>query len=226
MLYYKDKTFANEPFPYVKQTNVNWLITDAFPNEGDLSKSFEPEKSLKKKYKYNGKLYETKRAIGAGIYLRHVWGTLVPSFYKDPKENHTAYAYTWVYSPKRQEVGAIIEFQNYSRSEADLPPKQGKWDYKESKVWINNKEIMPPVWKNSHTKKSNEIPMLNENASAREPIIVDLKKGWNKVLLKMPVAEFSSNEVRLEKWMFTFVFVTPDGRNEVSNLIYSPDKKR
>lgn len=226
MLYYKDKTFANEPFPYVKQTNVNWLITDAFPNEGDLSKSFEPEKSLKKKYKYNGKLYETKRAIGAGIYLRHVWGTLVPSFYKDPKENHTAYAYTWVYSPKRQEVGAIIEFQNYSRSEADLPPKQGKWDYKESKVWINNKEIMPPMWKNSHTKKSNEIPMLNENASAREPIIVDLKKGWNKVLLKMPVAGFSSNEVRLEKWMFTFVFVTPDGRNEVSNLIYSPDKKR
>ena len=33
-------------------------------------------------------------------YLRHVWGTLVPGIYKEPQENHTAYAWTWVYSPK------------------------------------------------------------------------------------------------------------------------------
>lgn len=226
MLYHKNETFANEPFPYVKQTNINWLITDAFPNDGDLTKSFAPEKSLKKKYKYDGKVYETNRAKGAGIYLRHVWGTLVPGFYDEPKENHTAYAYTWVYSPKKQNVGAVIEFQNYSRSEADLPPKQGKWDYKESKIWINNKEIMPPIWKNSHTTKSNETPMLNENAAAREPIMVNLKKGWNKVLIKLPVGRFSTNEIRLEKWMFTFVLVTPDGRDEIPNLVYSPDKKR
>ena len=50
-------------------------------------------------------------AIGAGIYLRHVWGKMVPTFYKDPQENHTAYAYTWVYSPKDQEVGLWAEFR-------------------------------------------------------------------------------------------------------------------
>ena len=71
-------------------------------------------------------------------------GTMVPAFYKDPKENHTSYAYTWVYSPKDQEVGLWAEFQNYSRSEMDLAPLQGKWDYKGSRIWINDKEIMPP----------------------------------------------------------------------------------
>lgn len=57
--------------------------------------------------------HTTRTATGAGIYLRHVWGKLVPAFYKDPEENHTAYAYTWVYSPKSQDVGAWVEFQNY-----------------------------------------------------------------------------------------------------------------
>ena len=226
MLWHKDNSFSDEPFPYVKQAHINWLITDAFPNDGDLTKSFAPEKSIKKKYKYDGNIYGSSKATGAGIYLRHVWGTLVPGFYKEPKENHTAYAYTWVYSPKKQEVGALIEFQNYSRSEADLAPPQGKWDYKESKVWVNNKEIAPPVSINTHTVKTNEIPLQNENAVAREPIKVNLKKGWNKVLLKLPVAGFSSNEIRLEKWMFTFVFVTPDGKDAAPGLVYSPDKKR
>ena len=33
-----------------------------------------------------------------------------------------------------------------------------------------------------------------------------------------------SNEVRLVKWMFTTVFVTPDGQKAVEGLIYSPEK--
>lgn len=83
------------------------------PNNGDLNSVFPPETALQNSYTYDGKTYETNETIGAGIYLRHVWGTLVPGFYKDPKENHTAYAWTWVYSPKDQEAGAWIEFQNY-----------------------------------------------------------------------------------------------------------------
>jgi hypothetical protein len=92
---------------------------------------------------------------------------MVPAFYKDPKENHTSYAYTWVYSPKDQEVGLWAEFQNYSRSEMDLAPLQGKWDYKGSRIWINDREIMPPVWTATHQVKSNEIPLGNENCVAR-----------------------------------------------------------
>lgn len=128
MLWHKEHTFKGYPFAYVKQTNVKWNITDAFPNGGDMDKVFPPEQELKDIYHYNGNTYGVRQAIGAGIYLRHVWGDMVPAFYADPKENHTAYAYTWVYSPKDQEVGLWAEFQNYSRSEMDLAPLPDKWD--------------------------------------------------------------------------------------------------
>ena len=226
MLWHKEHTFKGYPFAYVKQTNVKWNITDAFPNGGDMDKVFPPEQELKDTYHYNGNTYGVRQAIGAGIYLRHVWGTFVPGFYADPKEDHTAYAYTWVYSPKDQEVGLWAEFQNYSRSEMDLAPLQGKWDYKGSRIWINDREILPPVWTATHKVKSYEVPLGNENCVGRVPLAVHLNKGWNKVFLKLPIGKFKMAETRLVKWMFTAVFVTPDGERAVEGLIYSPDKQK
>lgn len=224
MLWHKEHTFKDEPFPYVKQTNVVWRITDAFPNEGDLTRSFPPEQEEKKIYLYKGKNYESHIVYGAGIYLRHVWGNLVPGFYTLPKENHTAYATTWVFSPCEQHVGLFLEFQNYSRSESDLAPLQGTWDYKGSRAWLNNEEILPPIWENTHKNRSNEIPLTNENAVSRTPIKVTLHKGWNKLFLKLPVGKFNTPEIRLVKWMFNAVFVTLNGKKEIDNIIYSPDK--
>lgn len=224
LLWHKEHTFTGYPFAYVRQTNVKWNITDPFPNEGDLAKSFPPEETLQNKYSYEGKTYNARLAIGAGIYLRHVWGARVPGFYKEAEENHTAYAYTYVYSSKEQTVGLWAEFQNYGRSEADLPPLPGKWDYKESRIWINDQEIIPPVWTAIHRTKSNEIALGNENCVARPPLKVHLQKGWNKVLLKLPIGKFTTPEVRLVKWMFTTVFVTLDGQKAVDGLVYSPDK--
>ena len=226
MLWHKEHTFKGYPFAYVKQTNVKWNITDAFPNGGDMDKVFPPEQELKDTYHYNGNTYGVRQAIGAGIYLRHVWGDMVPAFYADPKENHTAYAYTWVYSPKDQEVGLWAEFQNYSRSEMDLAPLPGKWDYKGSRIWINGCEILPPVWTATHKVKSYEVPLGNENCVGRVPLAVHLNKGWNKVFLKLPIGKFKMAETRLVKWMFTTVFVTPDGERAVEGLIYSPDKQK
>lgn len=226
MLWHKEHTFKGYPFAYVKQTNVKWNITDAFPNGGDMDKVFPPEQELKDIYHYNGNTYGVRQAIGAGIYLRHVWGDMVPAFYADPKENHTAYAYTWVYSPKDQEVGLWVEFQNYSRSEMDLAPLPGKWDYKGSRIWINGCEILPPVWTATHKVKSYEVPLGNENCVGRVPLAVHLNKGWNKVFLKLPIGKFKMAETRLVKWMFTAVFVTPDGERAVEGLIYSPDKQK
>ena len=71
-----------------------------------------------------------------------------------------------------------------------------------------------------------KIALGNENCVARPPIAVHLNKGWNKVFLKLPVGKFNMPEVRLVKWMFTTVFVTPDGENAVDGLIYSPDKTK
>lgn len=226
MLWHKEHTFKGYPFAYVKQTNVKWNITDAFPNGGDMDKVFPPEQELKDIYHYNGNTYGVRQAIGAGIYLRHVWGDMVPAFYADPKENHTAYAYTWVYSPKDQEVGLWAEFQNYSRSEMDLAPLPDKWDYKGSRIWINDREILPPVWTATHKVKSYEVPLGNENCVGRVPLAVHLNKGWNKVFLKLPIGKFKMAETRLVKWMFTAVFVTPDGERAVEGLIYSPDKQK
>nr|VDS02534.1 GH20, Beta-hexosaminidase [uncultured organism] len=226
MLWHKEHTFKGYPFAYVKQTNVKWNITDAFPNGGDMDKVFPPEQELKDIYHYNGNTYGVRQAIGAGIYLRHVWGDMVPAFYADPKENHTAYAYTWVYSPKDQEVGLWAEFQNYSRSEMDLAPLPDKWDYKGSRIWINDREILPPVWTATHKVKSYEVPLGNENCVGRVPLAVHLNKGWNKGFLKLPIGKFKMAETRLVKWMFTAVFVTPDGERAVEGLIYSPDKQK
>jgi hypothetical protein len=226
MLWHKNHTFSGEPFSYVQQTNIKWQITDAFPNDGDLLKSFPPETEIAEIYSYNNNTYTSHEAVGAGIYLRHVWGKTVPSFYAEPKENHTAYAYTYVFSPRKQTVGLWAGTQDYSRSEMDLAPPQGKWDYRESRIFINDSELAPPVWENTHSEKTNEITLKNENFSARPPISVELNKGWNKVLLKLPVGKFNTPEVRLQKWMFTFVFVTSDGKNAVEGLIYSPDKKK
>lgn len=225
LLWHKENYFEGYPFAYVRQTDVKWRITDAFPNNGSLMTVFPPERKIEISYNYEGKEYNTKEVLGAGIYLRHVWGTFVPAFYKNPEPNHTAYAYTYVYSSKNQNVGLWLSTQDYSRSEKDLPPPQGKWDYKESKIWINDNEIEPPIWESSHTTKSNEIRLTNENFQSRPPIPVRLNKGWNKVLLKLPVGQFSTNEIRLVKWMFTCVFVTPDGK-QIEKLIYSPDKIR
>ncbi|PID89130.1 MAG: beta-N-acetylhexosaminidase, partial [Bacteroidia bacterium] len=178
MLWYKRTIFKGEPFAYTKQTHIEWNITDAFPNNGNLKMQFSPEQQLDTTYTYQNKTYKTHPAYGASVYLRHTWGSLVPGFYKNPQENHTAYAYTWVYADKAQEAGLWVEFQNYSRSEKDLPPLQGTWDYRGSKIWLNDEEIQPPIWQNAHNEKSNEIILQNENLAARKPISVHLKKGW------------------------------------------------
>lgn len=207
LLWQKNTWLKEVPFPYVRQTQSEWKITDAFPNGGDLNKVFPPEEKEDSVYQYEGKTYKTRKIIGNGIYLRHVWGTLVPGFYANPQENHTAYATRWIYSPKERKTKLALEFQNYSRSESDLAPRQGTWDYKCSRAWLNGQEIMPPVWENTNTERSNEITLKNENYMSRPAIDITLKKGWNKLMLKLPVGKFSSKETRLVKWMFTAALV-------------------
>lgn len=225
-LHYKDTWLASASIPYVKQTNVKWRITDPFPNGGSAAASFPPETAtddiLPERYTYNGNTYGSTLATGAGIYLRHTWGTTVPAFYSAPSLNNTAYAWTYVYSPVAQEAGALIEFQNYGRSENDKAPDAGKWDRKGSRIWLNGEELQPPTWNNSGKSINAEVPLRNENFAAREPLSVQLNAGWNKVLLKLPYV--SADGVRLNKWLFTFVLTTPDGRQALDGLIYSPSQ--
>ena len=225
-LFHKANSLKNEPIAYVKQTNVRWRITEPFPNGGDMNASFAPEtEGLKESYTVNGTTYGTGIATGAGIYLRHTWGNnTVPTYYGTTNHsNSTAYAWTYVYSDKAQTVGAQIEFQNYGRSEKDTAPDAGKWDRKGSKIWLNDAEILPPTWDNTGVGINNEVDLKNENFTARKPVEVTLKEGWNKVFIKLPYVGASG--VRLNKWMFTFVLTDLEGKNAVEGLVYSPNKR-
>lgn len=226
-LLYKQLWLSDQPIPYVRQTNVVWNLTPAYNNGNDVTKSFpiEYEKELTVKP-------DDQTVTGAGVYLLHTWPTAVPGLLgKCTPDSHygtTCYAWTYVYSPKSQTVGAQIEFQNYGRSERDKAPDYGCWDWKGSRVWVNDEEVLPPLWGNSDVSISwaswedYQKPLLNENFPARKPAVVCLKKGWNKVLLKLPYINVP--QVRLNKWMWTFVFTDLEGRDAVDGLIYSPTK--
>lgn len=223
-LYYKGTWLQDESIPYVRQTNIKWRITQAFPNGGTAGTVFPPEEStadvLPDEYTYDGQTYATSMATGGAIYLRHVWGTTVPAFFSNPQLNTTAYAWTYVYSPVAQTAGALIEFQNYSRSENDKAPDAGKWDRKGSRIWVNGTEVAPPTWANSGKSISSEVDLQNENFTARAPMPINLQAGWNKIFIKLPYV--SASNIRLNKWMFTFVLTDTEGRNALEGITYSP----
>lgn len=135
--------------------------------------------------------WETERVLtGSGFYLRHVWGpSIVAGVYPQPRPNSTVYARARLWSDAEQTVGLLFETQNHSRSEHDAPDPDGAWDYRHSRIWLNGEELLPPAG------------------------TVLLRKGWNTVLVKLPVGAFSTPETRLVKWMFTCAFTTPDGRS-------------
>ena len=204
MLAYRETTLKDAPMAYVAQGQARWAISPAYPNEGDLTQVFPPEQGG----------WETDRVVsGSGIYFRHVWGpSIVAGYYEDPQPNRTVYARTRVWSPKEQTVGLLFETQNYSRSERDPMPPQGQWDYRHSRLWVNGAEVLPPTWEGNTELADYQEPFGNANASGRPPQPVKLAKGWNDVLVKLPVGAFSTKENRLTKWMFTCAFTTLDGR--------------
>lgn len=192
-LFHKSHSLKNEPIVYVRQSHVNWRIT------------------------YKDKTYP---ATGAGIYLRHTWGDVIPAILPKPEYGDAAYAYTRVFSPDSQKVGALIEFQNYSRSEQDSVPEYGRWDCKGSRLWLNGVEILAPIWQHHGQRVDNETPLADENMTARKPVILHLEKGWNTVYIELPWVPTPG--IRLNKWMFTFVFTDPEGQRAL-DLEYDPD---
>jgi len=231
LLAHKRTVFKNESFPYVRQSGQYWRILGPFHNGGDLDAAFPPER---------GDLSGPGQdAIGASLTLRHVWGpSVVKGSLTEPRPNHTAYAYTYVYSPRAQRVGAWIDFHNYGRSEKDASPPAGRWDYKGSRLWLNGEEIPPPMWRKPGVAMSGvatpgripadlEEPYLDEPAELRPPVPLTLRQGWNRLLVKLPVGAFKTPEYRLVKWMVTCVLVRPDGNHleTAEDLLLSPTKR-
>lgn len=191
-LFHKSHSLKDEPIAYVRQSHLRWKVD------------------------FKGKTYD---AVGAGVYLNHTRRKFVAGLLPLGQKGDTAYVSTRVFSPEEQKVGALIEFQNYSRSDADTVPDYGRWDFRGSRIWLNGVEIIAPLWQHHGQRVGHETLLADENLTARPPVILHLNKGWNTLRMVLPFAEVPG--IRHNKWMFTFVFTTPDGSRAL-DLDYEP----
>jgi hypothetical protein len=108
-----------------------------------------------------------------------------------------------------------IGFNDFSRSTATGDPQEGTWDNRQSEIRLNGNVIAPPKWKHAGAKGNSEVPLIDEGYSYRPPTKVNFKKGWNTILVKLPVKSFKGNDWQNPvKWMFTAVPVKKgDGMN-------------
>jgi hypothetical protein len=219
LIKHRNLYFSGQPFPFVKNANIPWEIIGPFDQKGDLNRQFPIETNgIKQSYQIAGKEFNWRKEplYGGTIILKHHFG------FPSPIEEKvgTVYALTYIFSPKKQTVGCWIGFQAWSRSgrRGGPLPEQGQWHTTNPKVWVNRIEIAPPVWKHPGlSSQSSEIPFVDEDYFYREPTEVQLKKGVNEVLLKVPQGGASW------KWMYTFIPVDVKGVNvrEVEGLQFS-----
>lgn len=203
----KKEFFTQLPFPYVKQQNIHWQLIGSYDNGGNLSESFAPEEN-------NFDFVKAKNAMsvnGATVILRHFWNPVVKGILSDPKENATYYAYAKHWSDADTTAQMWLGFYDFSRSTATDPPQEDTWNNLQSKIWLNGKTIAPPQWQRAGQQGNSEVPYVDENYYFRKPTEVRLKKGWNTILIKLPIGKFNSGIWYAPvKWMFTAVFIEHD----------------
>lgn len=212
----RDNLFAFRPehFPFVKNANVEWRTIGPFPNNKESEASFAPEESIKESYTVGGKTYQWKQQWGGTVSLMDIYPIAKPkSKSKVKAPTHTAYALTYVYSDKDQDILAWINFSRRKLNSGDRSnPKQGEWPEKGGRLWINDALVAPPVWEKPNRYTA---PITEESYIYRKPQTITLKKGWNKVLFK------STNEHSL--WTISFLPLKWDGSrfSEIEGLKFS-----
>lgn len=203
LLMHKKKYFKNKPFPYFKQSHMEWSLIGPFDNHGDTKKTFYVETifnldSLQKSSKL--------KVYGSTIWLRHFWEPMIQSHIANQNDSTTYYAITKIWSDQSQWKNCWIGFNNLSRSTATDSPPLHEWDEKNSKIWVNHQLVSPPTWTRASKKGDSEIPLIDENYEIRPPSKIFLKKGWNYVLIKAPVGSFKAKDWQNQvKWMFSFL---------------------
>ena len=199
----KQQSFGTKPFPYFKQSDIEWKLIGPFDNKGKTETSFSPET---KSFMDTFQIKNYTSVFGATIWLRHFWHPMISSHLKDPKENTTWYATRKIWADEDGEKDFWIGFNNFSRSTATDEPPVGTWDGRHSAVWVNGKLVEPPYWKHTGQKGDSETPLTDEGYEYRAPTRIYLQKGWNTILIKAPVAGFKGSDWQNPvKWMFTFI---------------------
>jgi len=68
-----------------------------------------------------------------------------------------------------------------------------------------------PQWERAGQKGDLEIPLSDQGYCYRKAMMVYMKKGWNEILVKLPVGSFKgTNWQNPVKWMFSFSTVQPE----------------
>lgn len=228
---HRDGYFAKEPFPFVKTSQLAWQVIGPFPRskEEPGTKSFEVEQHIQPSYSIQGKDFTWKPARGGTLMLSERRG----SGLLGKAKTGTSYAYTNLFTQNARTIHAWIGFETPARSNRQcggIPPA-GMWDAFGGNVWINDKPLPAPAWKNPGTQQhlkptwfspANEIPFEDEEFYwTREPAHIELKAGWNKVLLRVPCGYADQN------WSVTFIPVKQSGTRwiEDESVIASPEKQ-
>ena len=224
----RDRFFINKEFNYVRQANMPWKLIGPFPNKGNVDMEFPPEAIAKgekvaKSYEFDGKQYEWSPETHTGntILFKHYCD--FPTLFNGnkmgayPYKDHTYYAMTYIYSPKKQDVPFWVSGHTWATSDWRNGPVsvQGKWFHTNPKFFVNGKEIAPPEWQ----KPGNNGALVDENYHFRKPTVIALNKGWNQVLVKSP----SNGSAR--RWMFTFAPVLVNEKTPGQNVKEFPGLK-
>jgi len=197
LLNHKERFFKEKEFPYLKQTDLRWKIIGPFPSGGDVARAFPVENQLLESYELDGKSYRwmDREFAAATVHLRHFFGFGAPV----KEAEGTCYALTHIWSPKDQAMPAWIGFDGPSRSDWRSGNQfiQGEWHPTRPWCRVNGQPVAPPQW--DTRPRTSETALTNEDYFYREPSTVQLRKGWNEVLLKIPHRRSDW------KWMFTFI---------------------
>ncbi|MBN9382301.1 MAG: beta-N-acetylhexosaminidase [Chitinophagaceae bacterium] len=224
LMAHKERYFKDLSFPYVRQTQHHWKLFGPFDNHGDPGSSFWPEEQRASCKDSVAAI----RATGGTIWLWHPYDS-VTAWLPKPAINTTWYAFTGFRSNVDTAINLWIGFKDLSRSGADASPPAGWWDEKKSKIWMNGDLIPPPVWQNpGRPAGALDEPMTDEGYYYRPPTIVRVKKGWNNILVKLPLKTFEFNDWQSPpKWMFTVMPVRKgQGRNwDEDKMVFQPDNE-
>jgi len=202
----KKTFFRHLPFNYVAQAHLRWELAGPYPNEGNLARTFAPERG---DFDFST-ASNVIPAYGGTVILRHFWDPVVKGFLKEPQENSTYYARSRYYSEADTTALMWIGFYDFSRSTKSATPAKGTWNDMQSKIWLNGQLIDPPLWARAGQDGDLEIPYIDENYYSRPPTPVKLKKGWNEIVIKAPVGSFNSGIwYSPVKWMFSAMIVEP-----------------
>lgn len=200
LLVQKAQNFRDKPFPYHPQGHIRWQLFGPFFNQGKLDSTFVPEQTNF----LNHTPIPNQEALGGTVVLRHWWSPVVKGILSNPQENTTWYAIQKIWMPTDTTAYCWIGFNNISRSMATNVPPLSQWDTRASKVWVNNQLIQAPSWTKAGQAPTLEQPLTDEGYEYRQPIRIQLHKGWNEIKVKAPVGTFKGSDWQNPvKWMFT-----------------------